>query len=82
MNAQYIIQQGTVGVSRPEGKLPGVPFLTLEAPSHNVNSLTNKLEIHNIALHTPSLISLIDFINFKILTCLKSFLSFRFKVCK
>ena len=63
MNVQYNCTQGTVGVSRPEGKLPGVPFLTIEAPSRNLNSLTIKLEIHNIAfnlLHTPSLIALID----------------------
>ena len=33
MNAQYTIQQGTVGVSRPKGKIPGVPFLTLVVPS-------------------------------------------------
>ena len=41
MNAQYTIQQGTVGVSTPEGKLPSVPFLILVVP--NVSSLTNKL---------------------------------------
>ena len=57
MNAQYIIQQGTVGVSRPEGKLLGVPFLTLEAPSRNLNLTHNQtLETwHNIALHFNSL---------------------------
>ena len=31
MNAQCNCTQGTVGVSRPEGKLPSVPFLTIEA---------------------------------------------------
>ena len=31
MNVQYEIQQGTVGVSRPKGKLLGTPFLTLVA---------------------------------------------------
>ena len=24
-----ILQQGTIGVSRPKGKLPGIPFMTL-----------------------------------------------------
>ena len=33
VNAQDNCTQGTVGVSRPEGKLPGVPLLSLEAPS-------------------------------------------------
>ena len=33
MNAQYTIQQGTVGVSRPKGRVPGVPFLTHVVPS-------------------------------------------------
>ena len=42
MNAQNIIQQGTVSVSRPEGKLLGVPFLTLVVP--NGSSLTKKLK--------------------------------------
>ena len=32
MDAQCILQQGTLGVSRPKGKLPGIPFLTLDAP--------------------------------------------------
>ena len=42
MNAQCIIQQGTVGASRPEGKLPGVPFLTLVVPNvpHSQTNLT------------------------------------------
>ena len=47
---KYICNQDTVGASRPEGKLPGVPFLTLEAPSRNLSSVTNKLERHKIAL--------------------------------
>ena len=42
MNARYIIQQGIVGVSRPQGKLPSVPFLTLVVPDNS--SLTNKLK--------------------------------------
>ena len=31
------LQQGTVGLSRPEGKLQGIPFLTLVAPKIPVN---------------------------------------------
>ena len=44
MNAQCIIQQGTIGASRPEDKLLGVPFLTLDAPfpvNFNPRSKTN-----------------------------------------
>ena len=52
VNAQCNFTQGTEGVSRPKGKLPGVPFLTLKAPSRNLNSLTIKLEIHNITLYS------------------------------
>ena len=37
MKAQYIIEQGTVGVSRLEGKFLGVPFLTLVVPMIPVN---------------------------------------------
>ena len=32
VNDQDNCTQGTVGASRPKGKLLGVPFLTLEAP--------------------------------------------------
>ena len=32
MNSQCTIQQGTIGVSRPEGKLPSIPFLTIVVP--------------------------------------------------
>ena len=46
MSAQYTIQQGTVGVSRPKGKLLGVPFLTLVVP--NISSLTKKLKQDSI----------------------------------
>ena len=52
---KYICNQGTVGVSRPEGKLPGVPFLTLEAPypENLKSSLTNKLKsLHNFKVLT------------------------------
>ena len=43
MNA-CIVQQGTVGVSRPGGKLPSIPFLTLaipKSPSNKPHSQTN-----------------------------------------
>ena len=39
-----ILQQGIVGVSRPRGKLPGIPFLTLaipRSPSNKPHSQTN-----------------------------------------
>ena len=51
MNAQYTIQQGTVGVSRPEGKLPGVPFLTLVVPN-DPYSQTNlkKISIESLSI--------------------------------
>ena len=43
MNVQYEIQQGTIGISRLEGKLLGIPFLTLVAPNpiHKPHSQTN-----------------------------------------
>ena len=37
MNVQYEIQQGIVGVSKPEGKLLDIPFLTLVEPEILVN---------------------------------------------
>ena len=48
---KYICNQGAVGASRLEGKLPNVPFLTLEAPFLvNLKSLLkNKLKtLHNL----------------------------------
>ena len=38
----YTIQQGTVGVSRPKGKLLSAPFLTLVVPNvpHSQTNLT------------------------------------------
>ena len=62
MNAQFIIQQGTIGASRPEGKLPGVPLLTLVVPNnpHSQTNLTKFQLIHyltkeNIFIHPKSL---------------------------
>ena len=50
MNVLEYLQQGTIGVSRPEGKLPGIPFLTLvvpKSPSNKPHSQTNlKQDIH------------------------------------
>ena len=67
MNAQYIIQQGTVGVSRPEGKLPGVPFLTLVVPNvpcsqtnltkFQFDSLLNKEKIQLRSLSNHSILN-------------------------
>ena len=37
MNVQYEIQQGIVGVGRPEGKLPSIPFLVLVVPEIPIN---------------------------------------------
>ena len=42
MNVHYEIQQGTVGASRPEGRLPGIPFLTLVSPIPCQINLTHK----------------------------------------
>ena len=44
MNVLAYLQQGTIGVSRLEGKLPGIPFLTLvvpKSPSNKPRSQTN-----------------------------------------
>ena len=49
MNAQYTIQQGTVGVSIPEGKLLGVPFLTLDAPKSRQLEILAHTQIEDIA---------------------------------
>ena len=51
MHAQYTIQQGTVGVSRPKGKLPGVPFLTLVVPN-DPHPQTNLSKISIASLST------------------------------
>ena len=42
MNVQFEIQQGTIGVSRPEGKLPGIAFLTLVAPEISRKQISQK----------------------------------------
>ena len=51
MSAQYTVQQGIVGVSRPEGKLPGVPFLTFVVPNdpHSQTNL-NKISIESLSI--------------------------------
>ena len=39
----YNCNQGIVGASRPKGKLPGIPFLTLNAPKpHQLEILALK----------------------------------------
>ena len=50
MNVHYEIQQGTVGVSRREGKLPSIPFLTFVAPIPCQIDLTHKQanRLHNM----------------------------------
>ena len=51
MNAQYTIQQGTVGVSRPKGKLPSVPFLTLVVPNDpHSQTNSNKISIESLSV--------------------------------
>ena len=50
MNVHYEIQQGTIGVSRPKGKLLGIHFLTLVAPIPRQIILTHKQanRLHNL----------------------------------
>ena len=51
MNVLAFLQQGTVSVSRPEGKLLAVPFLTLVVPKVLINkplSQTNLSKAFNL----------------------------------
>ena len=49
MNFQYERQQGTVGVSRPKGKLLGVSFLTLDAPKSGQLEILAHKQFEDIA---------------------------------
>ena len=82
VNVQCICTQGTVGVSRPEGKLPGVPFLTLEAPSRILpHNQTWKTKLYKCIQFNTFLLFIIWLIlELKLYLLVKNFLNLRIRL--